>query len=265
VKKFHRLQEFILVWPGDEAKPVMYDGELFVMPPHDQVAEVGPGMPYRYESVHDPATGRKIPGTMVVKDRIQDTPTGGRVKLFDVVEFCDWLESNREDLINQGLGIVDSTDEVAQAMAVGRPKYERSQDDYARTILQQELERRKKWDQKGIPAPQSSSEHKVLWAAQHLENRAKQAPAMSDDAIRRVLGGGTVVERPKVGAQIAADAAPGVNDAERAPGELFDLAESAGITLTKAEMGKLLRNDLEYRDHLLKQIAAKQEGVPTPA
>ena len=267
MRKFHRLQEFILVWAGDEAKQIAFDGELFVLPPHDQKAEVGPAAPYRYEGVRD-ALGNMLPGTIAVKDRVDSTPQGGYVKRFDVVEFCTWLEDNREDLFAQGLAIVEDAEEVAAAMAVGRPKYERSQDDYAREVLQQELERRKKWDAKGIPAPQSSSEHKIRWAAQHLENRARVAPTLSDDAIRRVLGGGIGTPGPVPALALTVEAEP--IDPKLAldkpldghtPGDMYELAEAAGITLTKGEMGKLLRNDLEYRAALLKQIAAKQEGV----
>lgn len=272
MRKFHRLQEFILVWAGDEAKQVAFDGELFVLPPHDTKAEAGAGSPYRYEGVRD-ARGEMLPGTITVKDRIESNAQGGFIKRFDVVEFCTWLEDNREDLFAQGFAIVESAEEVAAAMVSGRPKYERSQDEYARAVLQQELERRKKWESKGIPAPQSSSEHKIRWAAQHLENRARVAPSLSDDAIRRVLGGvaiavgtpGPTPERahevepldPKLELDKPLDA--------HTPGDMYEMAEAAGITLTKAEMGKLLRNDLEYRAALLKQIAAKQEGVSVPA
>jgi hypothetical protein len=267
VRKFHRLQEFILVWAGDEAKPIMFDGELFVMPPHDEKAEAGPGSPYRYEGVRD-ALGHMLPGTIAVKDRVETNAQGGYVKRFDVVEFCTWLEDNREDLFAQGFAIVESTDEVEAALASGRPKYQRSQDEYARAVLQQELERRKKWETKGIPAPQSSSEHKIRWAAQHLENRARVAPSISDDAIRRVLGGVSAAPAPeRVNAPVVSDGEPReMGDEKRldehTPGDLFEMAEASGITLTKAEMGKLLRNDLEFRGALLEQIAKKQEGVP---
>jgi hypothetical protein len=149
-------------------------------------------------------------------------------------------------------------------MEEGRPKYEASQEEEARNILMQELERQKKWDSKGVPAPPSSSEHKIRWAMSFLESREQARPQVSGDALKRALAGHFGAPSP---AQAPAQpkAMLGSVPKEEAPtelpvSELFQMALAAGIKLTKAEMARLLENDTEFRGELIEQIAEKQEG-----
>ncbi len=262
---FHRLQEFILVWPGDENLQIGFNGDVMIVPPHDTVAELGQGKPYRFESVKD-QKGLPIPGTIILTDRIQETgPSGGYRKIFDAAEACAWMEDTREDLFNRGMAIVMRAEDVGAAMEEGRPKYEASQEENAREILMQELERQKKWDGKGVPAPPSSSEHKIRWALAFLETREQARPQVGPDALKRALAGhfGAPIPENKVPEQ--PKAMLGSVPKEEAPkelpvGELFEMATAAGIKLSKIQMTRLLENDQEFRTGLIEQIAEKQEG-----
>jgi hypothetical protein len=276
-KLFQRLQNFIFAWPGDEHLQVGFNGDVFIVPPRDEIAEVGMGSPYRFPSAVD-GKGRPIPGTIAIQDKIRETDAGGRggyVKLFDAAECCAWLEDTREDLFDQGFAICMDPEEVVPAQREGRPKYDASQDDYAREILHQELERRKRWDVKGVPAPPSSSDHKVRWAVAHLEQRKSKTAMLSEDALKGALGAGVeyVDNLPPV-APRKSDEEPkemiGSVPKDEAvtalpPTELWEMAQAAGIKPTKPEMAKLLEGDEAYRALLLEQIAEKQEGERAPA
>jgi hypothetical protein len=257
---FQRLQKFIFVWPGDENLQTGFNGEVMIVPPRDTVAEQTPGSPYRFPAAED-RDGRKLPGTIVIQDRIvQASPSGGHLKLFDAAECCAFMEDSRDDLFNRGFAIVMDPDDVGMAMEEGRPKYEASQMNLAREILHAELERRKRWDAKGIPAPPSSSDHKVRWAVAHLETAAEQTPQLSQEALVAALAGKKLPDLP-----IPAELPPAPKPVPRVKEplsvtELFQMADAAGVSMTKAEMAKLLRGDPDFRESLLDQIATKQEG-----
>lgn len=262
-RQFHRLQEFILAWPGDENLQVGFNGDVMIIPPRDTVAKVGQGTPYRLPAAL--LDGEPIPGTIVLTDRIQTTAArGGYRKNFDAAECCSWMEDTRTDLFNRGMAIVMHPEDVAAAMEEGRPKYEASQEETARNLLMAELERQKKWDGKGVPAPPSSSEHKIRWALAFLESREAARPQVSQDHLKRALAGhfGTAppqaAEQPKamLGSVPAADAPK-----ELPVTELFEMSVASGIKLTKAEMVRLLdAEDTTFRKELIEQIAEKQEG-----
>lgn len=268
-RRFQRTQQFIFVWPGDELKRLGYDGNSYNMPPFDQVSEIGLGKPYGHEPAKD-ASGRPIPGTIVIEDRYADNEMGGTERVLDAAEFCGWIEDTMPELLNQGFAIVMGPEDVAQAMDLGRPKYEASRDDYARAVLQHELERRKTWEGKGIPPPVSSSDAKVRWAASHLENAQAQARSrqISDDALRDVLAGrptGTIEGMSPAPAPEPLATMPTPEEMPEpapvlTPGDIYEQAIAAGITPTKPEMAKLLKGDKEYAAVLLGQIAEKQEG-----
>jgi hypothetical protein len=264
---FQRLQRFIFVWPGDEDVSIGFNGDLFVIPSRDVVADPGSCKPYRFPSAKN-KLGQPIPGTIEISDNIKETgPGGGYVKIFDAAECCAWLEDTREDLFNRGFAIVMDVEDIETAMAEGRPKWEKAQEALAREILASELERRKRWDAKGVPAPPSSSEHKIRWAVAHLEMLAEEQPMLSDTALKRVMGGTMVDRLPENAgyrktetARPAPPPAPATTPTDLEASDLFAMAEAAGVKLTKAEMTKLLTGDVDFRAELLNQIAEKQEG-----
>lgn len=267
---FQRLQRFIFVWPGDENLQTGFNGDVIIVPPRDKEAIPGLGSPYRYEGAKD-KHGQTMPGTVVISDRIAETGHGGGYrKLFDAAECCAWMEDTRDDLFNRGFAIVMDPEDVAGAMEEGRPKYDRSQMDLAREILGTELERRKKWDVKGVPPPPSSSEHKVRWAVAHLESVAAASPMLSDDALKKVLAGQVLEALPPEQAPVQPKAmvgsVPKTEAVEALPAtELWEMAQAAGITPVKSDMAKLLSGDEVYRAQLLSEIAEKQEGERTSA
>jgi hypothetical protein len=259
-KLFRKLQEFILVWPGDEIKQVGYDGHTLSMPPHDVVAEVGLGSPYQFESAK--LRGVPLPGTIVLKDQIVTLQSGGYRKVFDAMEACTWIEENRTELIAQGFSIVMDPEDVAAAMAEGRPRYDKSQDNLARETLQSELARRKKWEEKGVPPPPSSSEHRVLWAIKHLETAEARRPAVSESAIKAALGG-VKLPPPPAAPEPPKQMFHDKPVAELTAEDIFAQAEAAGISLTKGEMISLLKG--EGRQEMLDRIASKYEEARASA
>ncbi len=258
--RFIRTQEYIFVWPGDELKPIGYDGNVFNMPPHDQVAEVSSGKPWSHPAAVG-GDGKPIPGTIIVHDRYADNEAGGTERALDAAEFCRWIETTLPELLNQGFAIVMSPDDVQPAMDLGRPKYEASRDHYAREIITHELERLKSAETTGIPPQMSQSNHKIQWAAAHLRNSQAQnrSQMLSSGELRNVLLGGP--ESPPAPKEETAGPPSGAEQvAAVEPREVFEQAMAAGINLTKAQMAQLLRGDVKYAGVLLEQIAEKQEA-----
>ena len=197
---YETIQKQILVWAGTVRLPIGYDGENIHVPPREEIArnaKENPGSPYKYDSALSPA-GHYIPGTLEVTDRFRRTPEGGQEKVFDVALFCAYLERDRQDLIGQGLEIVTDVNDCQAAMDECIPRWEENQDDRARRVIVDELERRRKLEEKGNPVLAGSSEKDVIWAFEHQRRRGAQArPSITTEDLKRVMLG----EPPAVSAQ----------------------------------------------------------------
>jgi hypothetical protein len=268
-----RINTYILVWPGDEPEQIGFDGEVWWLPGKDETAKPDEvGSRYRMESARSEG-GDLIAGTIRVADRWA-TIEGNKVKVFDADTFVRWIESVREDLLNRGLYIVDFPHEVDQAMAEGRPIWEKSQDGRARTILETELFRRRKWEEKGTPAPPSSSEHLVVWAIKHLNDRGTALSLVATEDIMGALSGATAARRavgnlagltptpsptmPQVAGGARAPAPPKLRGI---PGgnELYALAKTLGVKMTKDELEGLLGDDIEAIKSVGARVQEKQK------
>ena len=265
-----RVNSFIVVWCGDEMEQVSFDGEVFQCPPIDHTAVPGPDSPYKLEGARD-RVGEIIPGTVRVSDRTAMIE-GNKVRIFDSDMFVKWVETIRTDLLDRGLFIVDLPEEVEEAKAEGRPIYEASQDERARMILETELFRRRKWEEKGTPAPPSSSEDKVLWAIKHLRERGTPLSKVPTEDILGALSGGAPPPVPQSIAPGSRTSAGLVNlvdanaaEAKLSGKELFAKAGSLGLKLKNAEMQGLLSDDATVLDDVAGRIAKKEEELTAVA
>lgn len=256
-KMYQRVNAQIFTWAGEEPLTIGYDGHTFVIPPRHETARVGPGSPYRYESARD-GSGDLIPGTLLLQDVVTTTPDGGRRITLSVSDFCDYLTRDRDDLFARGFNIVASPSQVSDAINQGIPLYEQSQDNRAREILATELERQKKYEAKGQPAPPREDQHNVDWAISHLKSReAALKPATSAADIRSVLEG-----RYTPAPAAVAAAAKTVTSAQ----EVYEKAIAAGVNLSKTELAGLLARDEEQIAFVLEKIKARESaGAATPA
>lgn len=256
-RRWNRIQEQILVWPGDERLEIRYDGTLICVPPRTEVARVGPGHPYRYPAAQTKA-GVPLKGTIAVTDQIVDTDDGGYRKQFDVSDFCEFLEEHAKHLFDAGFQIVSDPDDVTLVIEEGIPLYDRSLDKKAREILANELQRRKGWEDRGQPAPPSSSEHLVIWALQHQKRRAAQKPQVDSSQIYAALEGTTL---PALAA-----AAPPVSDVKAMGAQHYlEEATKLGIRLNKAELTALIEGDAEQIEFIQAKIEErKTQRSPSP-
>ncbi len=260
-----RVNTFILSWCGDEMEQVSFDGTVFNIPSLNEVAEADkPGSPYRFDAART-REGRMLPGTVLVADRLGTNPEGVRVKYFDADMFVKWIEAVRPDLLDRGLFICDHPEEVEEAQREGRPLYEKSQDSRARGVLEAELFRRRKWEEKGTPAPPSSSQADLQWALRHLRNRPAAVDTIPSTEITNVLSG-------------VPQSSPTTSGPEKPPRELkaesieetiaaltktdsrslHTQAKSMGIKLKMVELTGLLEGDEAVMKDVAERIQAKE-------
>jgi len=251
-----RVNKFILVWCGDEREQVGFDGEVFYLPPIHTTAKLEAGSPYKFESARD-RQGDMLPGTVLVVDR-NAVIDGNRVKVFDADIFVKWIEMVRSDLLDRGLFIVDMPEEVEQAKVEGRPIWEASQDARARNILELELFRRMKWEQKGQQAPASSSEHLVAWAVKHVNERGTALSGIPTDNIRTALNKGSMLPgrvTPSRTSSVSPPPPPPPGPPAMPGGsELYARARTLGVKLLKDELEGLLDEDAEVIELVARKV-----------
>jgi hypothetical protein len=254
-----RISQYIVVWCGDQAEQVSFDGTVFWLPARDEEANHKDGL-----SLLEPATDRSglpIAGTVIVKDKIT-YKDGVRVKLFDADLFVNWMNVYRQDLFDRGLAIVDLPEEVEQAKTEGIPLWVKSEDKRARAIVEREFSRRLRYEQKGLAAPISSSEHHVLWAIKHLSEREVAVSAVSTDQLRAALSGIPLAQAtaPKA-PTLPSSSAPRPLAANSSGAEIYARAKKLGITPVKADLEGLLEDDPESCTNVRKQIAEKESRL----
>jgi hypothetical protein len=256
-----RVSTYILVWPGDEREQLQFDGEVFWLPSINEVATPGGDSPFRYESAKD-AKDEHIPGTVRIYDRVQNVD-GNRVKIFSADEFVNWVEGVRHDLLDRGMMICDLATEVPEAIAEGRPLWEASRDAWARLTLEAELNRRRKWEEKGLPPPPSSSEKKVLQALAHMRDRGTEITQIPTADIVGALSG----TLPPKGNGQPKPSTPTPEEfiEEKADGkQLFVQAQNFGVKVNKAELEGLMLDDEETCALIAERIRDKAEAAAAP-
>ena len=260
-KMYSKINQQIFCWAGDERLEIDYDGNRIVVPGVNETASLARKNGFQFESARD-SDGELIAGTIVVGDIVATDDVGRKRKVLDVASMCDYLTQARDDLFARGFNIVGSIQEIQDAFDQGRPLYEEAQDARARAILASELERRRKYESKGEPAPPREDEYNVVWAIGHLRKRGQRKPQTSVDDIRTALEGGyvppqaveSVVPTPKV--------APAPPKRAVSASEIYQQAMELGVTLTKTELAGLLGNDQEQTAFVMEKIKVKRAAAP---
>ena len=254
-RRWNRVNAQILVWAGDERKQLKYDGKPILLPAHNETAKKGPSHPFRFESVRN-GKDELVPGTLKVEDIISRTPEGGVTKIFDVGDFCDFLERDRERLFESGLEIVSSWQDVAAAMEAARPLWDKAQDARAQQILATEMDRISRFEAKGQPAPEGSNSERVAWAISHLQTRkAADVAKFGKEDIAKVLQGQYLPPKETI-----SDETPAEAEEMSTIKQILAAAKQHGLKLTRSEMEGLLEGDDEQTEFVLKKIELRKES-----
>jgi hypothetical protein len=271
VKRFGRTASYIFTWAGDEPLIIRYDARTFVVPPRDETARTDkPGTIYRCESARD-STGGLIPGTIVVTDEVIDTEAGGYKKTFDVVEFCEFLTRQREELFNIGFNIVADVVDARAAIEAARPLYERSLDRSAEATLQAELERQQRYKEKGQATPPASNSDRVKKAISHLRAREhdRAREVVNEVDLRAALEGRTIPESvQRVAPATETEQAPIPKNGpvvKASPIAIYQEAVELGCNLSKRELEGLLGGDQEMVEFVVEKLKARREESPAKA
>jgi hypothetical protein len=273
-RRWSRVQSHILVWCGDEILELGFDGQPISVPPIHEVAKPGIRSPYRLPSAKT-REGVPLPGTVLVEDVIVSTSAGGYKKIFDVSDLCAFLERDMPELFTRGFQIVTDPDDVKVVQAEGRPSYEKSQDERARLVLAEELQRRKKYEDAGQPAPPGSNADDVDWAIRHQKLRQAQRRSSGAEVSTADIYAALAGKFAPTAAEVADQVAPG--PAASPPGvgtptpvaqtefvsasSMMDDAEELGVNLTKADLSGLLRGDKEVFDYIAEKIKLRREAT----
>ena len=258
---WNRVNGQIFVWAGEEPKEIKYSGFRFKLPPRTETAKIGPGSIYRFESVRD-SKDELIPGTAWVTDVVASSDSGGRHRIFDVSACCEFLQESKSKLFEEGFAIVSDVNDVKAAMEELRPLYDKSQDLRAQGILGAELDRQKKWKEKGQMVPEPDNPERVEWAMKHMARRRKSMrPAHGMDNIQAVLEGRFDDVVPENG-NSQPGPSPVAFDAEPLDGrELFRECGEWGVRLSKREVEALLDGDGEQIAFIVAKLKSKKEAT----
>lgn len=266
-KKFDRVAKQIFVWAGNKPLEIKYSGFRFFVPPRDETAKPNmAGSIYKFESARD-SKGELVPGSLLVHDIRNDTPEGGIHRVFDVNACCEYLSRDKADLFESGFGIVEDVTEIAPALQELLPDWERGQDRRAHAILQAEMERQKKFAEKGQVVPEREDPQTVEWAIKHLaQRRQAMKPAHDAAEIQAVLEGrfDDLPEAEKVFPK------PERPEGQEAVGKgsrstLYEECKAYGLNLTKREMQSLLDGDQDEIDYIRAKLDAKREEAASTA
>ena len=264
---WNRVNSQIFVWAGDEPKEIKFSGFRFKVPPRTETARADkdhPGSIYRFESARD-SKNNLIPGTVLVEDVIANSPTGGVSRIFDVAACCEYLNRDRPDLFSQGFAIVSDPNDIPLAMAEILPEYEATQDKKAHSILQGEMERQRKMEEKGQIVTERENPEVVAWAMQHLARRGKTVtPSHKVDDIAAVLEGRYAGPVEKLKEAVPAPEA--MVPVPQADGKsLFQECEDWGVRLSKRELEAIVKGEEEQIAFIRSKLKVKQDAAEATA
>lgn len=252
-----RDKKFIAVWSGEEGCVIHMFGEVFHVPPTDEVADYGQkGTIYRLPPAKD-AQGRPIPGTIEFADKYgRDPETMEESKQFDAEEALRHLHHHNKALLARGLTVVAKPEDVEAVREAGKPLWLAAKIKEWEETIRQELVRQATWEKKGQPAPESSSAKSVKQAIAGLKmHHRKMGTSFSKDELLDALSG---VDTPF---KSASEPKEEEIDIEKSGRDLYLAAEEAGLFLKKEEIAGLLKGDVEIMD----QVADKIQANKVPA
>jgi hypothetical protein len=260
-KLWKRRNQAILTWPGEEPLGLAYNAYRIVVPPRDVISRPARGAPWTHPAAE--LNGKPLAGTALIEDVISLTAEGGYRTTLDIDAVCHYLTTQRDDLFTQGFNVVETADQVAEALALGLPLYEESQDNRARDILSRELQRQKAYKDRGEQPPPAISQHLIAWAMKHLQRRPAQTAAVRMEDIQSALGGaappasGPAPAPEPVAAPAPASAAPSDDVNAMSVTELFALASKLHVSVPTLEMAGLLRGSPEVIEKVKLKIKDK--------
>ncbi len=253
-----KIQQFILVWPGDEQCVFESDGIRIVLPAYNEVSEPGIGKPFTHQPARN-ARGFAIPGTVVIENRYRDLPGGGKEQVWDAYACCQWIPAQRDDLVNQGLGIVQNASDVEEVMKAGREVWEEAQYEKAGSIIQLEQARRQEYKQKGQEAPPLAGnfQRRLEWALEVRKKAAPSRPQIPDDVLSAAVRGAPIPATAETVESLPAGALTGQ--------QVYEAAKEVGLRLTKDELSGLLADDEVVKHDVQEQITEKRKAQEAEA
>lgn len=249
-----RDRSFIVVWSGEDRCSMEVFGEKVHIPPTDEVADYGQkGSIYRFPPAKD-ASGKPIPGTVLISDRwARDLETMEDKKLFDAEAFLKHLHLRNAPLLNRGLTAVVNVEDVEPAREAGKPKWLAAKVKEWEETIRQELVRQEMWSKRGQPAPESSSAKSIKEAIAGLKlHHRKVGTSFSKDELLDALAG-PAVNTPF---QTVQDEADDEVDISKVAKDLYKAAKDAGVFLKKEEIEGLFTEDTDIIDAVAEKIQA---------
>lgn len=252
VMPWDRPTRIIGVWPGDEELCLKYGGDQILVPPRNVVAVTAadqPGSRYRWPSARG-RNGKAYPGTIEIESvTVPDPFTGGVKTPFDASDWAKGVQINQRSLFDRGFRFVADPDQIEQAMAEGRKKYDEVARKEAETWLRRHQAKRTKYRQEhGTDYVETDTEYELLGRNMEIVKRASASrPRIQDNAIAAALGQAPVAEPVMPPVRVEAPAA--ADDANTLAMALLSAADSeaakaAGFkALTKAEFEGLAKRD----------------------
>ena len=269
---FHRPQEYIVCWPGDERAQLKYDGLQVVMPAMREVATLGSKLkpsPFRFPAAV--LDGQAVPGTVQLAMESGVNEDGVIVEHFNPENWLKGLYDVNEKLFARGLSVVVEAHEVAAALENGRPLWVEKEIESWEAEVANERLRRKAHEERGEPVPPLSlqSARSLKRAVECLEKyrKVQQEDQIPDERLFGALSGQTaqtslptVEAQPEPPAEAPAEAPVSTADkfADLAD-DLWRNCKEAGISLKTAQKTGLLDRDPTVMQEVMALLEAARE------
>lgn len=217
-------KEYVLINVGPRTVSIQYGGETVWVPPgargHSKVERDDSTRPRKLVSYKNPANGKYVPGTLVIKDIVKVNPVfGSREVIWDAAEFImERIGENCErDYGRRGISwapVDASMEDLAKSMEEAFPRWYQSEIRDAKTVLAEESERLRVSQMRNMPATPPSDD--VVRAREILRIEAERSQKTVQDLMKgfRIDAEGYFAPAPTM------DAGPSTGDDIDSP--LFD-------------------------------------------
>lgn len=183
---------YVLINVGPRMVSMQYGGNTVWVPPgargHAQVERESAASPHKLASYKNPANGKYVPGTIVVKDIVKvDQQFGSRQVIWDAAEFImEKIGENCEkEYGKRGIAwapIDASMEDLAEAMREAYPRWYASEIKDAKTVVAEEEARAKVAAMRNIALTPPSDD--VIRARVILEKEAERTKKSVDDLMK---------------------------------------------------------------------------------
>lgn len=239
-------KRFVLVNASDQWMDPQYDGVRMLVPPAGEVVEMSERTPKTvFHSYIDPATGKYVPGTLVVWDIFMPTDLGEKLvwNVTIAIRHCLGLERDtktkkfvyRGTQGMAGVGVVldgCSLEEINQVRGGGMDRFKRYSHGVALATIHAFDERNSKRVQQGLPElPPSEEYRKALEVANVIKEAERKALLKTFDLERG---------DPKVQMDVGGAVTPGGKERaakEAIPAGAIDLTKQKEEAVAKRKAG----------------------------